>query len=245
MTQPTNNSYSFIQLHDRQGPVGLFEKGVIIATGEGRIAEWLCELLRPCMGRQYVSRYALTESAFASLLKMPRMAAAFIEISFFGDAMLGSLDRLRRLYPKLLIVLFSVSNMPPDDTAQYIVWSGGSFVCLRERPEEVQEQLKAILEGKTRLPENMLRGMEEYDRLPAIPPYLTHREIEVIRCMAQEKTAKETACCLKVSKRTIDGHLENIRRKFGVHNIVGVFKLAVSQGILPEKELRSCRFKCR
>ena len=61
--------------------------------------------------------------------------------------------------------------------------------------------------------------------------------------MAREKTIKETAHYLKVSVITVNNHIGNIYRKFGIHNMVGVLKLAVTWGILPEKELYSYRFK--
>jgi DNA-binding CsgD family transcriptional regulator len=76
-----------------------------------------------------------------------------------------------------------------------------------------------------------------------IEPYLTHKEIEVVRCIAQEKTRNETAKCLNISDKTLFNHLRNIRRKFGVRNVIGILKIAVAQGILPEKELRMCRLK--
>jgi hypothetical protein len=38
------------------------------------------------------------------------------------------------------------------------------------------------------------------------------------------------AFLLKISKRTIDNHLRNIREKFGVKKTAGILKLAVSRG---------------
>ena len=45
-----------------------------------------------------------------------------------------------------------------------------------------------------------------------------------------------------MSVKAADKHLDNICQKFGIRNMLGVLKLAVTRGILPEKELRSGRF---
>jgi len=243
MTRTTNSGYCTVRLDDnRQGPVGLTEKGIIIATDENRVAGWLRELLLPCMRRVHTLRYAKTAKEFDSLVRMPGMEMAFIEIDFFGEAMIGCLERLRKLRPQLRIVLFTVSGISPYEAARYVYWSGGGYISLRDRPERIEERLKAMFESREYIPEGLLSGIKDYEHLPTIPPHLTHQEIEIVRCMAQEKTIEEMTYCLKVSVRTVDTHLGNIYRKFGIRNRVGVLKLAVTQGILPVEELRSYRF---
>jgi DNA-binding CsgD family transcriptional regulator len=73
--------------------------------------------------------------------------------------------------------------------------------------------------------------------LPDVEPYLTRREIEIVRCIAEGRTAGETAEALTVSEHTVTNHLGNVYQKFGTKNRVEVLKLAVSKGILPVDEL--------
>ncbi|MDR2257536.1 MAG: helix-turn-helix transcriptional regulator [Treponema sp.] len=73
--------------------------------------------------------------------------------------------------------------------------------------------------------------------MPDVEPYLTRREIEIVRCIAEGRTAGETAEALTVSERTVTNHLCNVYRKFGTRNRVEVLKPAVSKGILPADEL--------
>jgi DNA-binding NarL/FixJ family response regulator len=243
MTRTTNSGYCTVRLDDnRQGPVGLAEKGIIIATNEDKVTEWLKGLLLPCMRRVHTLRYATTAKEFDSLVRMPGVEMALIEIGFFGEAMIGCLDRLRKLRSQLRIVLFTVSGILPYEAARYVYWSGGGFISLRDRPERIEGRLKAMFESREYIPEDILLGIRDYDHLPTISPHLTHQEIEIVRCMAQEKTVKEMTYCLKVSVRTVDTHLANIYRKFGIRNRVGILKLAVTQGILAIEELRSYRF---
>jgi len=238
MTKMINYSYSLLRLDDRQGQIELNEKGVIIATNEGRIAGWLKELLQPCMRRFHTLKYATTAREFDSLARGLRMEVAFIEIGFFGEAMIGCLERIRKLYPKLRVILFTVSGIQFDEAARYIYWCGGSFVSLRDKQKRIEKRFRALLEGKEYIQENLLLGVRDYEHISEIPPYLTHKEIEIVRCIAHEKTDMEMTYCLRVSISTLNNHLTNIFRKFRIRNRVGIVKLAVAKGILPERELR-------
>jgi DNA-binding CsgD family transcriptional regulator len=243
MTKTTSGGNSVVRLDDRQWQIGPNEKGIIIATNENRVAEWLWELIMPYLRRPHVLRYAETERTLNSLAQMSGMVMAFIEIGFFGEATLACLYRLRKFYPKLRIILFTITGIPSDEAARYMYWSRGGFISLRDRPKRIEERLEAIFEGRKQMLDVMLPDMKNYDLLPGIQPHLTHHEVEIVRYIAQEKTDKEMTHCLKVSLRTLNYHLGSIYRKFGIRNRVGILKLAVTRGILPEKELRSCRLE--
>jgi DNA-binding CsgD family transcriptional regulator len=243
MTRTTNSGNSIVRLDDKHGQIGPNEKGIIIATSENRVAEWLRELIVPYMRRPHVLRYAETERTLNSLVQMSGMVMAFIEIGFFGEAALACLDRLRKYYPKLRIILFTITGIPSDEAARYMYWSGGGFITLRDRQERIEERLEAIFEGRKQMLDPLLQDMKNYDRLLGIPPHLTHQEVEIVRYIAQEKTDKEMTHCLKVSLRTLNYHLGSIYRKFGIRNRVGILKLAVTRGILPEKELWTRRLE--
>jgi two-component system response regulator NreC len=62
--------------------------------------------------------------------------------------------------------------------------------------------------------------------------HLTVREIEIIRLIAEGLSNSEIAEKLVRSPRTIDTHRTNIMKKINVHNIAGVIKYAMTNGIL-------------
>jgi len=243
MARIINSGNNVVRSDDKQGQVGLNERGVIIATSEGRVAGWLRELLQPCMRKFYTLNYASTVREFDSLACGLTMEVAFVEIGFFGEAMIGCLERIRRLYPKLRVILFTVAGIQSDEAARYIYWCGGGFISLRDKPERIEKRLRILLEDKEYIPKNLLLGVKDYERISRIPPYLTHKEIEIVRCIAHEKTDMEMTYCLRVSISTLNNHLTNIFRKFRIRNRVGILKLAVAKGILPERELRLSSLK--
>jgi DNA-binding NarL/FixJ family response regulator len=82
---------------------------------------------------------------------------------------------------------YKISNRA-EEMARYLCWSGGSFIFLRDKSEEIERQLTTVSEGRIRSLGDVLRCMRDYERLPRIEPYLSRQEIEVVRCMACGKT---------------------------------------------------------
>jgi DNA-binding NarL/FixJ family response regulator len=60
---------------------------------------------------------------------------------------------------------------------------------------------------------------------------LTDREREVLQLLAEGKSTKQAAEILFVSVKTIEGHRSQIMRKLNVHNIAGLTKLAIKEGL--------------
>lgn len=60
---------------------------------------------------------------------------------------------------------------------------------------------------------------------------LTLREIQIISMLVKEMTSKEIGDQLFISKRTVEGHRNNIMEKIGVKSAVGLVKFAMKYGI--------------
>jgi DNA-binding CsgD family transcriptional regulator len=61
---------------------------------------------------------------------------------------------------------------------------------------------------------------------------LTHRELQVLRGIADGDTAKEIAAKLIISVRTVDFHTLNLFDKFGVNSRGKVARIARERGLL-------------
>jgi DNA-binding NarL/FixJ family response regulator len=228
-------------IFNERGAVTMNRKGVIVATGERLIFDWLCRYLQKVIDSRYVLIHASNESDFSTYVQRQGITIVFVETVFFGEAVIGNLDFLSKQYPSLRFVFFTVSDFPSDAAGRYLCWGGDSFISLRDTENRILKRLKIIFEGKYLVPQNVQKEIAEYSRISEIPPHLTGRECEIVRLIAREKEAKEMASLLKISKRTVDNHLHNIRKKFGVKKDAGILKLAVSRGILPVEELMAYR----
>jgi DNA-binding NarL/FixJ family response regulator len=239
MTQTTtgNNSGGTFHIDNAVREIGLTQRGIIVATSEKRVYDWICDYIRPYENNRYVLRHAEAERDFETLIKKSRMVMTFIETDFFGEKTVAYLERIRKGNPRLRIILFTVMALTQDDTSRHLWRGADSFISLRENPEYIRQQMKIIFDGHDSISERTLTGVQEYNRLSGIPPHLTVQEVEVCRYAAREKERKEIAVCLGISVRTVDNHLLSIRQKFRKQNMVGILKIAVSLGILSPEEL--------
>jgi len=63
---------------------------------------------------------------------------------------------------------------------------------------------------------------------------LTERERTVLRLICEEKGPKEIAKELGISRKTVDIHKRNVMRKLDVETDMGLMKLVLKEGMLPE-----------
>ena len=60
---------------------------------------------------------------------------------------------------------------------------------------------------------------------------LTHREREVAVLLAKSNSSKEVAAQLNISTKTAENHCTNLMRKLGVHDVAGVIRFVIRQGL--------------
>jgi len=63
-------------------------------------------------------------------------------------------------------------------------------------------------------------------------PPLTNREREVLVLIAEGLLNKQIASQLGVGIRTVEAHREHTMRKLNIHNVAGLTKFALSQGLI-------------
>lgn len=220
-----------------RGQRGMGAKMVIVASDNRSVQDWIYRYLEPYGLKGYAFYLVENEAVFSEYAGKADTVMAFVEDIFFGEKTVGMLDNIRKQYPKLKLALFSASVLPLDVAARYLYWSMGSYISLRDNEREIRESVEAIFGKRQAVPSYLIGCLDEYGRLRDKEPRLTHREIEIVRCAGEGKTGKETASVLMLSRRTVQNHISNIYRKFGIRNMVGVLKLAVLKGILPVEEL--------
>jgi hypothetical protein len=111
MTKTVNGSSSTFRIGATAREIGLTRRGIIVATKEKRVYDWLGDYLGPYEEPRYTVRHAGRKYDFDVLAGKQRMAMAFIEDCFFGERALGGLNRIHKQYPKLRVIVFSVADI--------------------------------------------------------------------------------------------------------------------------------------
>jgi len=116
--------------------------------------------------------------------------------------------------------------------------AGAAGYMLKESAfTELMEGLRAMTEGRTYLCSKIAKIVfTDYVKMLTNPRWaggdgLTAREREVLQLVAEGHTTKEIANILHLSAKTIDSHREHIMEKLSIHNIAGLTKYAVREGL--------------
>lgn len=99
------------------------------------------------------------------------------------------------------------------------VFNGGRFLC-----EEVSMQMLDKLQDLPSMTYHLQELIEEID--------LTDRELEVIELIGEGLTNLQIADKLFLSKRTVEGHRQNLLEKTKSKNTASLIKYAVKNGII-------------
>ncbi len=115
-----------------------------------------------------------------------------------------------------------------------IVQNGAlGFIYKGSPAEEVIEAIKTVAAGKTYFSKDIfhyivanLQAPEATVKKPAklLGLKLSERELEILKCIAEEMTNKEIAQKLYISPRTVDTHRRNLLQKLNVKNTAGLVK---------------------
>lgn len=70
-----------------------------------------------------------------------------------------------------------------------------------------------------------------------MPISITTREQEILELLCQQKTAQEIADALFITKRTVEGHKNNLLSKTGMKNTAGLIVYAIKEGLVDIQKL--------
>jgi two-component system nitrate/nitrite response regulator NarL len=119
-----------------------------------------------------------------------------------------------------------------------IIRSGARGYVLKNSPlDELAGAIETVFRGGTHFRSETARvAMEEHTRHMQrrnthSPSDLSERETEVLSKIAEGKTNREIAVELGISVRTVETHRERMMHKLQIHNVPGLIKFAIMQGV--------------
>lgn len=118
------------------------------------------------------------------------------------------------------------------------------YVIKSENDEEFVHAVDTLLEGKEffcREARNHIIHRvfpeEELPRLIVANTGFSAKEIEIIRLICQQKTAREISSQVYLSERTVEQYRSNISRRIGARNIAGIIRFALQNHIIDLADL--------
>ena len=152
-----------------------------------------------------------------------------LDVTMPGRSGLDVLRELRRLRPKLPVLVLSVH--PEDQLGARVLKAGASGYMNKESaPEELIKAVRKVLEGSVyvsvALAERLALDLRENAGRP-LHETLSEREFEVLRMLASGKTVTEIAEELHLGVPTVSTHRAHILAKMNMTTTAALISYAV------------------
>ena len=210
---------------------------VLVADDHAVVREGIRHVLAPDHGFD-VAGEAASGAEAVKLAAESEPDVVVLDVSMPGGTGLEVIGDVRRAAPQARVLILSV-----HDEAEYVLQAvrAGAHGYLRKdsSPAELREAVRAVDRGESFFSPAMAVRLGdavrvESDRLSRVSKLamLTGRERDVLEGIANGETNKEIAARHGISPRTVETHRESLMRKLEIHNVAGLTRLAVEEGLV-------------
>ncbi len=160
---------------------------------------------------------------------------AIIDLNMPGKDSLDLIRHIKRLFPLLPLVIFTMSR--DEQLATRLMRLGAlAFINKEENPEELINAIKSAVKGKTyltlgqknRFASQYVMGQKE----TILHERLTDREYQIMCLLATGIPKNKIAEKLNISKNTLSNHRNNILKKLQVLNNSELTKYALQHHLI-------------
>ena len=150
---------------------------------------------------------------------------------------LNGVDVLRRVagkLPAMRVLVFS-GYESPSLVREMLEAGAHGFVEKTAGLLEFKRGLEIVSRGGTYFGPSVASLLRAVVTNPGTAPsgdMLTVREREILQLVAESHTTKEIAAKLEISAKTVDNHRTNLMRKLNLHDVAGLTRYALEQGIV-------------
>ena len=177
---------------------------------------------------------AKTAQETVELVRRHDWDVVILDISMPGKSGLDVLDELRRLRPRLPILLLSMH--PEEQFARRALKTGAAGYLTKESvPEELKEAVRKVVAGgryvSATLAEKLAVDLREGADTP-LHELLSDREFQVLRMIASGKSVKDIAEELSLSVKTVSTYRARVLEKSGMKTNAELIRYALQSQLV-------------
>lgn len=152
---------------------------------------------------------------------------------------------IREAYPKVKIIVLS-SHYSKAFITNMLEIGAAAYLAKNASPEEMERTIREVYDKgfyydqqvMEVIRENMMNKTRPAKTSTPFEASLTQREQEILQLICEEKTTPEIAAQLFISRRTVEGHRNNLLSKLGCRNTAGLVVIAIQEKLVDVKKLR-------
>lgn len=183
------------------------------------------------LGYDVVSTHAPPEALDAVRATQPD--ACLLDVNFPDGSGLDVLPLIRQVSPRTKVLIFSADNS--SSVVRNAIALGASGYVRKDRGllhliESIDLAIGGHLAVEPGALQAALRTVDAADDPLWMLTFLTDREWEVLRCIADGLGTEEIATSLNVRRSTARTHVQNLLTKIGVHSRLQAVALVAAHG---------------
>ncbi len=214
-------------------------KSVVVVEDQTAICEMIIEMLE-ARGIYRVTGSTADGHEGLALARQLKPDILILDILLPGISGLEVLRQLHDKQPDLKVLVFSGKSEKQLARGMLSLGVRG-FVPKSARLSELRQAVDAVDAGDTWFSESFQKAMADALVAPesdvdAKGSTLTEREKEIAVLLAKSNSSKEVAQKLDISAKTVENHRTNLMRKLGVHDVAGVIRYVIRQGLYDPTE---------
>lgn len=209
---------------------------VLLADDHVLVRAGVRALLERMAGVQVVAEASDGAEALR-LVARHRPQIVLLDITMPGLNGLEATARIAKEFPQTRVIVFSMHG-----TKQHVlhaIRAGAAGYLVKEaRPEELESAIRAVARGETYLGTAIAGHVVEdvRDRIASTAPVerLTSRQREILQLIAEGgRSTKQIAERLGIGVRTVETHRAELMERLDIHDVAGLVRLAIAQGLVP------------
>lgn len=208
-------------------------KRLVLIEDQTAIRELIAEILKLDSGYELVGEAGDGQTAVQLCLDQ-KPDVCVLDAKLPG---LNGVDVLRRVagkLPAMRVLVFS-GYESPSLVREMLEAGAHGFVEKTAGLLEFKRGLETVSRGGTYFGPTVASLLRAVVTNPSAAPageMLTVREREILQLVAESHTTKEIAAKLAISAKTVDNHRTNLMRKLNLHDVAGLTRYALEQGIV-------------
>ena len=211
---------------------------VLLAEDHNIVREGFRSLLKHERDIEVVGE-AETGRRAVQLTRRLRPAVVVMDIAM---PLLNGLEATRQIregFPDTKVLILSAHS--DDAYVEQVAVSGAAGFLLKQTSSHVlAKAIREVHKGNTffspsvskRIHDRSQQSADGRARLKKSGNRLSSREVEVLQLIAEGKPNKQVAAELGVSFKTVDKHRQHLMSKLDIHDIAGLTRYAIAEGII-------------
>jgi len=173
-----------------------------------------------------------------TLARKLRPDVILMDIGMAGMSSFEAARVIRKERPEIRVVFLSMYD-DEEYLAECIEMGAGGYILKDSPADQLLTAIREVHRGGSYLTPRLLTRLVDDFRLqgsgPARQPRfgnLTKREREILKMLAEGKSAKEVAAGFDLSVKTVEAHKFNLMRKLDIHNKAQLVQYAIQKKII-------------